>query len=91
MDSAELERRRLTFIGARDGEDAAKDFAARTYRQYRNALRTGYGGAYRRQLLASFMVFRPGTCVPVRFHEHAGQGGKEEERRPSLIATPTWC
>ncbi len=57
-DHVRLEQQRLHYIAARDGERAADDFARRTYRQYRQALKTNYGRAYRRELLASCLVFR---------------------------------
>lgn len=56
--SMKLERRRLEYLAERDGAAAAKAFAARTLRQYRQALGTGYGRAYRRELIASCLVFR---------------------------------
>jgi hypothetical protein len=54
----QLERQRLAFVEHRDGTAAMQTFAARTYQQYRAALRTDYGKAYRRQLIESCVVFR---------------------------------
>ena len=56
---------RLGFVEARDGADAAYDFAERTLNLYRAALkrgkdgrRSGYGHAYRRTLVESCLDFR---------------------------------
>lgn len=57
-DHASLEQRRLRYIADRDGPAAAEEFARRTYVQYRQALRTNYGRAYRRELTESCLVFR---------------------------------
>jgi hypothetical protein len=64
-DSIRLEQRRLAYVVQRDGEPTAKQFAERTYRQYRQALKTGYGRAYRRELIESCIVFRKflNTCI----------------------------
>lgn len=59
------EAERLRFLEARDGRAGAVDFARRTLRIYRAAVKRGrngrrsaYGGAYRRALLMSCLDFR---------------------------------
>lgn len=59
------EAERLAFVEARDGKAGAIDFAERTLRAYREALKRkngrivlGYGQAYRRTLLTSIMALR---------------------------------
>lgn len=60
-----MEADRLAFVEHRDGVAGAVDFATRTLRAYREALKrrngrivSGYGQAYRRTLLTSIMEFR---------------------------------
>jgi hypothetical protein len=60
-----LEAERLRFVEARDGRQGARDFALRTLRIYRAAVkrgkdgrRSGYGNAYRRALVVSCLDFR---------------------------------
>lgn len=60
-----MEANRLALIEQRDGVPGAVAFATRTMQQYRQALKrrngrisSGYGQAYRRQLLTSIMEFR---------------------------------
>ena len=66
MTAFRRERERLTFVEGRDGTPAAIEFARRTFKQYRAALaernqggfRSGYGLAYRKELVISCLVFR---------------------------------
>lgn len=63
-EKAELER--LSFVEARDGKEAAISFAKQGLYVYRAALkernqlgfRTGYGSAYRPELIFSCIVYR---------------------------------
>lgn len=62
----QAEHERFAFVQARDGREAALDFARRILQQYRAALaernqagfRTGYGLAYSRELAISCSVLR---------------------------------
>jgi len=60
-----LEAERLRFVEERDGQSGARDFALRTLRLYRAAVRrgkdghrSGYGSSYRRALVLSCLDFR---------------------------------
>jgi hypothetical protein len=55
------ENERLAFVTVRDGLEAAIAFAKQTYRGYRSARRQRplkYGGAYKKELIVSCVVFR---------------------------------
>ncbi|MBK9245568.1 MAG: hypothetical protein IPM30_12140 [Burkholderiales bacterium] len=60
---------RIEFLLARDGRPATVAWVRRTLSIYREALRSGYGAAYRRQLVESCCDFRrwlrsqPGAAV----------------------------
>jgi hypothetical protein len=49
---------RLAFVLNRDGLAGARDFARRSYHQYRKARPTPYGKSYRRQLVEGALASR---------------------------------
>ena len=64
-DMKNSERSRLSFMLGRDGIEGMREFAAQTYRCYRECRRskktgkpTPYGKAYREELVASCVVLR---------------------------------